>query len=491
MSRGLLVALMLGWASGVLGAAEPLVTYILPAGGQVGTRTIVRCGGLFESWPVNVWTDDRGLSFEAGETNGTFTVEIAGETRVGPHLVRMFDPAGPSAPALFVVGEYSEFVHGPGQTAACAPIDKFPCVLNGAITETNRVDTYRLLLPRNCMLNIEVCALGLDSPLRANIELLDGATNRVALVESESDRDPALLQSIIKDGTYLLCVSGVIKADSMEKKGDGLEAGVYRALVSVNSAPQPVGPTTESARPVAEIVEMFRPMVAVRTLMVPSVTRGVISPAGRNIYYGFETRGQERFGFKVRAASIGSPLVPTLRILDSAMQPIVEALPGSDAELVWVSPAEGNYIVAVSDAQGNGGPVYSFQLEVDVPKPFFRATVSRHTYRLKPGGTTTVAVGLSRPATATSILHVSAVGLPDGVSVVPQTAEPGVTEVKLELRVDGSVAPANRPFFVNVVNVGSVPPEVDSARAPIKGRHAPAGKLLINETEHIWLTVEN
>jgi len=223
--------------------------------------------------------------------------------------------------------------------------------------------------------------------------------------------------------------------------------------------------------------------------MIPSVTRGVIAPAGRQINYGFETRGQERFRFRVIAKSIDSPLQPRLRVLDNDMTVLAEAAPAGDAELVWVSPGPGSYIVAVSDVEEKGGPLYSFQLEVASPEPFFRATVEAHSYRLKPGESIPVVVNLKRPSASDSILQVSALSLPDGISCVPQTAEPGVDKVTLQLSADSTAGPANRPFVVSVVDVRSVPPQFDHAVAPLAGRYAPLGRLLINETDQLWLTV--
>jgi len=490
MARTVPCAVPLLWACVLLRAAEPVVTHLFPAGQQVGTRAAVQCGGAFDDWPVNAWTDDPELVFKASETRGVFTVETSDHVRPGPHLVRVYDRSGASAPAQFVVGADPEMVRAASPTnEAGSFLDRFPVTLNGQLTTTHRVDTWRLVLPDNGALQVAVCAVALDSPLSASLELLDGATNRLALVEARSGVDPTLSYSVLGGGLCLLRVSGLLDAGAVGEKPETLEAGVYRATVSVQRVPPAATSTAEAVRPVQTAVEMFRPMVAVRTLMIPSVTRGVISPAGRHIHYGFESRGQERFNFRVRAASVGSPLSPVLRILDAEMQPLAEAVPGGDAELVWVSPAEGHYIATVSDAQANGSPVHAFQLEVGVPQPFYRAAAPSHTYRLERGATTTVTVELSRPSASRSVLQVAAVGLPKGVRALPQTAEPGATAVQLELQADADAAPANQSFLVSVVNVGAVPPEIDFARAPLRGRYAPPGRLLINETEHLWLTV--
>lgn len=480
---------LLAAVGGSLHGGDLTVKYLFPSGGQAGSRISLTCTGNFESWPVEVWTDDPGVRFMPGQTPGQFEVAISSTARIGPHLVRFYHATSVTPPVQFVVGNNPEFIASSSSNTLTTPvIDSFPATLNGLITQTNRFNTYTLRLPDNCQLEAAVCAVALDAPTSPSIELFDEKTNRVALQQAAPDRDTTLSSFISAGGVYLLRLF-VNGAGDVSRDLPQDEAAVYRVEVSANPAKPPPTTTVQASRNLQTVVEMFRPMVAVRTLMIPSVTRGVIAPAGRQINYGFETRGQERFRFRVIAKSIDSPLQPRLRVLDSDMNVLAEAEPAGDAELVWVSPGAGNYIVAVSDMEENGGPLYSFQLEVASPEPFFRATVEAHSYRLKPGESRPVVVNLKRPAAATSILQVSALSLPDGISCVPQTAEPDADRVTLQLKADPTAQPANRPFVLSVVDVRSVPPQLGYATAPLVGRYAPPGKLLINETDQLWLTV--
>ncbi|MCX8107773.1 MAG: hypothetical protein N3G20_03105 [Verrucomicrobiae bacterium] len=449
----------------------------------------VSCAGLFTNWPVQVWTDDPGLKFTPGQTNGVFDLHVAPETRPGPHLIRFYDKEAVSTPIQFVLGELPEITTAvPQSEDSIQPIDSFPVVLNGLFIGTNCTHTYMIRLPENCQLEAAMCALALDSPVRPSVELLDGNTNRLAFVEPSGDRDVVLSRFLSAGGVYFLRVHGV-----SEGKNEGLqtrgEAGVYRLTVSAKKTTPSTTTAVEVTRAVETVVEMFRPMVAARTLMIPSVTRGVIAPAGRQINYGFESRGVERFRFQVRAESIGSPLRPRLRILDSEMNVLAESMPGGDTDLVWVSPAAGGYIAAITDADGNGGPLFSFQLEVQNPEPYFRASVQEHSYHTSPGDTVKIVVSLSRPSNSAGVLQLAPVGLPNGCSCTPQTAEPSTQEVTLELKVKHDAPPSSQPFVLSVVDVTSVPPRVGYAVAPVIGRHAPRGKLLVNETDQLWLTV--
>ncbi len=471
-------------------AAEPVIEYLFPAGGQIGTHVSAVCGTQFEHWPVSVWTDDPALVFRPGATNGSFEVEIGPGALVGPHLVRAYNKDGASAPALFVVGEFPELVRRSDATNQQAEVvTRFPAVLNGRIAQAEHVDTFKLNLPGNCSLKAEVCAVGLDSSVRATIELVDAASNRVISVEPQLWSDPKFEQHIGTAGIYLLSVAGASDDTGTDQRAPVGDGAVYRMLLRTDPARPTAAQAVDLNQPVREIVEAFRPMVAVRTLMMPGLTRGVVAPAGRQINYGFDARAQERFSFRVLASSIGSPLAPVLRILNADMSQIAEAPPGGDVGLVWVAPEAGSYIVAVSDAEGGGGPLCAFQLEAAAPEPFFRATVSAHAFRLAPGASIPVSVGLVKPAGSGIVLQLAAAGLPNGVSTVPQTASPDTGEVRLVLIADENAAPANVAFRLSVLDVGAVPPRLDFAKAALKGRHAPTGALLINETDQLWLTV--
>jgi hypothetical protein len=236
-------------------------------------------------------------------------------------------------------------------------------------------------------------------------------------------------------------------------------------------------------------VIMWHPAIKVRPLALPGVTRGTIDPRGSEVDYGFNAQGQQRFFFRVRAASIGSTLVPTLQILDAERNPLADASPGGDPELLWTAPADGYYLVAVSGAQGRGGAVAPFQLEVQAPQPYFRAVVPAHTFRIEPGGTNVITVALIRAPNAEIVLHAMALGLPVGVQAPPQAAPAETTKLRLVLTADPDAKPANQPFRISLIRVGHVPPQTDLARVELRGRYAPPGALLINETDQFWLTV--
>src|SRR4051812_29424531 len=100
MRAGFLAAAALAVAH-LAGAAEPTLKQLYPLGGQRGTTVAVTATGAAEPWPPQVWTDTPGLAIRAEKEKGKLTVEIAPDAPVGPHLVRLFNAQGASAPRLF------------------------------------------------------------------------------------------------------------------------------------------------------------------------------------------------------------------------------------------------------------------------------------------------------------------------------------------------------------------------------------------------------
>jgi hypothetical protein len=472
-------------------AAEPPLDFLFPAGGQQGTRFSLVAGGRFESWPVSAWTDDPSLVFRPGRTNGQFEVDIASTVATGPHLVRLFNEQGASAPAQFVVGDLPELVVPSAGTNVQSVFgaSQFPVTINGIMRTPHEAQTVRLVLPGACVVRARLCAIGLDSPLRGTLELLDAASNRLAFVEPPAGREPELSQPVLNGGDYWLRTAPSTNAH-VSLPGNAVDYGaVYRLTVQTEPPPPLPAITSFTARPVRPDVVIWHPARRVRPLAVPSVSRGFIEPHGSEANYAFTAHGQERFCFRLRCASIGSTLVPTVQILDSERNVLAQAAPGGDVELRWTAPTAGEYILAVLGQLGHGGAQVTFQLEVDAPQPFFRVAVARQAYTLKPGETNSMTLAVVRSPTSSALLQVAAQGLPPGLAPLLQVVPAGATNVDLALVAASNARPASQPFWLSVLNVGQMPPQTDLARVELRGRYAPPGGLLINETDQLWVTV--
>jgi hypothetical protein len=230
-------------------------------------------------------------------------------------------------------------------------------------------------------------------------------------------------------------------------------------------------------------------MAAARTLAAPGLTRGVVSPAGRQINYSLNARQNEQFRFVARAGSIGSPLRPLLRVMDLQHHVLAESLPGEDGEVMWIARDDGEHLLAVTDARGEGGPTYAFQLEAGTPQARFSGWLESDALRLQPGEAAACELQVLRPASSEAVLLVSATGLPQGVTADPAQAALGSERIRLTLTASAEAKPFNGPFRVMLMTTMEAPPRVEFARFRLRPRHTDAGVLLVPDCEEPWLTV--
>ncbi len=493
-----------------VGAGMPAVDFLFPAGGQRGGATAVLAGGTFPTWPVRIWTDDPGLVFKPGESAGRFQVEIATNVPVGAHLVRFYDAGGSGAPRLFVVGEVPELNEpdSPEQTGVGTEVKTLPVTVNGRLRQPGETDTYLLTLAAGDELRATVVAYALDSPVAARLRLLDSGGRVLGESTNPPPHDPALVCAIREAGTYRLELSPVESYVAEHTAFAPSDAAVYRlplasvavpgasetnsaGRVLVEGAPLPDRPYRVSVleAPPAESPDILRPDRPYPTVDLPCTITGFIRPAGNEDHYSFSAVGDELYHFRLRAGSIGSPLVPVFRVLNGAQLVLAESPPGLDPTLDWVAPGDGLYTLVVADARGGGGVGYGYELDVTAPEPNLTATADEHTLRLRPGQSAARNLAIRRPETYQGLLALTAVGLPAGVQAAPATIPPDVRQATLRLTVADDAPPANQPFRITLLDVTANPPRVVSARAPLRGKYAPTDDLALKDTDTFWLTV--
>src|SRR5690349_8878188 len=91
-------------------AAAPQVTFLYPAGGQMGQSLSVTANGTFSKWPANVWTDRSDVSCECEKDKGKLLVKVAADAAPGVAWLRLYDAEGAAAVRPFVIGTLPEVV---------------------------------------------------------------------------------------------------------------------------------------------------------------------------------------------------------------------------------------------------------------------------------------------------------------------------------------------------------------------------------------------
>src|SRR5437773_4055781 len=192
-------------------AAAPTLDHLYPVALQIGTTNSVTAIGKFDPWPPKVWVDTPGIEFNAETNNGKFTVEIAPNAPVGPHLIRIFNEQGASGPRFLIITREAQCIEREPNDDFRKPqtVDNLPVSLNGRLDKSGDVDSFAVTLEAGQTLIASLEAYTLASPMDAVLRLVDSRGVQVTLNDDAGRTpDPLLVWTSKSAGTYVLQVFG-------------------------------------------------------------------------------------------------------------------------------------------------------------------------------------------------------------------------------------------------------------------------------------------
>ncbi len=102
---------------------------------------------------------------------------------------------------------------------------------------------------------------------------------------------------------------------------------------------------------------------------------------------------------------------------------------GKDSRLTFVAPADGDYLIRVSDVRGFGGDNYAYELLVRRPQPDFAVTLATKDLTVSAGSGKPFTVKAERLDSFVGPIRVEITGLPPGLSVTsPLVIQEGLHE---------------------------------------------------------------
>jgi hypothetical protein len=229
-----------------------------------------------------------------------------------------------------------------------------------------------------------------------------------------------------------------------------------------------------------------------QALTVPAAVAGVLDRAGATDCYAFQARKGERFKFEIAARPLNSELDSLLRIYDVQGNVLIESDDSSDKttykdkrnEIVspdssienWEAPADGRYVLEVTDSQGRGGARFTYSLLVRRSQPHFRLELSTDRTVLAPGTAGVIFVRSFRKEGFTGDIQLAVDGLPPGVTAVCGSIPAACQDGCILLRADG-VKP--RTFSsVRVLGTATIPGAGPAAKERTEVAR-PFGELMV------------
>lgn len=448
-SAGMLLPAILAWA------ADPQLSLIEPAGAQRGTETQILLRGqrladaqeiLWYGPGVTVSTlkpNAQGRSVEA-------TLRIAADTTPGARGLRLRTASGLSNLVTFSVGVLPE-IRETEPNNDFVQVQKIPldATVNGAVLNED-VDYFSVDMKKGQRLTAEI------EGLRLGLDFFDPALailNSRRFVVADADDTPAAWQDALcaivapDDDTYYIRVR--------ESAYGGSSRSLYRLHVGDYPRPRaafpaggklgqplevrwlgdPAGPWTEKCSlPAAETInfglaphdahgtcpnplplrlstldnlleaEPNNDVAQANPFAAPLAVNGVIDTAGDVDCFKFPGKKGQVLDVRVLARAVRSPLDGVLSIQNAKGRQLAnnDDSNGPDSYLRFTVPADGDYVVRVTDQLGAGGPEYVYRVEVAPIEPQMTLTLPEReafidvTAPVPKGGRMAIMIGVQR-----------------------------------------------------------------------------------------------
>jgi hypothetical protein len=527
--------------------AVPVLDHLFPIAAQTGTTNTVTAIGKFDPWPPKVWVDAPGIVFQPETNSGKFSVEIAADAPVGPHLVRLFNEEGSGGPRFLIVTREPQLVEAEPNDDFRKPQvpEHFPASINGRLEKSGDVDSFAVELEAGQTLVAAVEAFTLASPVDAVLRVLDARGIQVAFNHDGATLDPFLVWTARSAGTYVVQLFGFAYPAESEVKFTGNNKCVYRLQLSrgpclrhtlplgvqrgVRTALQARGWNLQRQMAVpfdgsdlsAEISratlrlpgfdnEISLPVGGGPELLeqkmnehgsesncvaVPFAITGCIEKAGEEDRFRFAVTKDEKLLIEVQSASFGFPLDAWLKVENLKGKELAknDDSAGPDPKLEWTASEDGTFVLAVGNVLHRGGLDYLYRLSVQLAVSALKISVSETTLSIAPGKTNEVKITAKRLHGFKAKATLSMKDLPDNLDVEPVEVSEKGGEVTLKLVAASDAKPFSGPIQIVATEVESG--RVHRATADLtsstvnNGVPGGFGRLVIESTDQLWLTV--
>ncbi len=466
-------------------AAAPVLSGIMPRGGQRGTEVVLTFAGarLADAQEVLCYSPGFQVAkLEAKDNQVQATVKIVADCKLGEHAFRLRTASGVSDLKTFWVGALPVVQEvEPNSEFAKPQAIPLNCTVHGTITSED-VDYFAVEAKKGQRISVEIegvriaTDMGVGNVFDPFIALLDAKRFELAT----SDDTPLLKQdgclSIVApaDGKYVIQVRdssyqgnpgchyrlhvgtfprptaifplGGKPGEEVEVRFLGDPAGEIKKKIKLPAEADPhfvihaedAGGISPSGLPfrvndLPNVTEV-EPNDSVTTATkgtAPGAFNGIIDKPGDIDFFRFPAKKGQVFDVHCYARRLGSPLDPVLYIYNDKGGALAgnDDMPGSpDSYLRFTVPADGEYLFSVADHLKKGGPTYVYRVEVapvqprvDVAVPVFSLYQQERQWFIVPKGNRYATVLTTTRGDWAGELALEAAGLPRGVKM---TADP-------------------------------------------------------------------
>jgi hypothetical protein len=518
----LTVTLLAGDAFGQL---VPDIEYLFPAGAQRGTRVEVLLGGRYMPGPCGLVVTGTGATTETPTVTDRFAVTIAPDVPLKPAEVRIFAAQGGSPPFPFVVGDLPEVVHTQAEEVREL---KLPVTVNGRFHPAGELHQFAIELKAGQQIVCAAVTRAIRSPLDATLRLLDASGQVVAKSAAQRSADALLTFKATQPGRYILQVfdfqftrsaqhiyrltvtdgpwinhafpAGVTENGERDVTlyGWNLPAGDGRSMPHRLTA-GPAG-TQEITLPQggnrlalivgqnseANEVEPNDSVDKAQQLMLPLTVNGRLDKAADTDTYAFQAAKGDTLVIDLASSGLGFPADPMLSLQDAMGKSLMElddSPPSRDPTVRFTAAADGKYLIVVSEHSRQGGEEFLYRLRIAKPQADYRARVDVPAFALQSDTTVNLPVRVDRIDGFDSELEVTAIDLPNGVTVKPQVV-PKTPTSTIQLPLTAAAKLGSVSGLARII-VRSTDPKLQSQKEALIAENAQAA----SGSSSLWVAV--
>jgi hypothetical protein len=443
-------------ASLCLAEEPPQITRLEPNSIVAGQVMEVRAVGQFKTWPVQVWSSSPHVTWSCKPEAGVFQISVDGSADQKEVWFRLFHSSGATPPKRILVGTLPPILEKEPNDQPSKANDIKPDEEVSAVLEKNvDVDCFRVHLEEGDLFSAVVDSHRFGSPVDANLQLLDEKGFVVAESIDHFGLDPAISATITRSGVYHVKVFAFPAEPDSTISFRGGADWWYRLrcrkgplLYEPPAAREAILAQCTLREAVAGLSMDTATLLNLQEKVFQTVDASIGNASklsSQNHYYKLPKAPGLQVRLDVTAQSMGSPLDPTLAIIDATGKQHAfqdDAGNDRDASLTWSIPDDKDYFAVIGDFHRQGGKKDVYWLSLTQVHPRVHLTTSSDLYSSKINQEIDISFQIEKPADWTGEVEllcsdpsIEIVFNPSSVKI-----ETGTKDVSTKLKVNKAYA---------------------------------------------------